>query len=90
MWKWGGGWLDQLGFLDFAGVPRADDHHLAGGAGAACDDMGHGGFAPGRRVVDAERAAAFVDAIQTVGRADAGTDLLFPALADFQIGRAHV
>jgi ammonium transporter, Amt family len=30
-WKWGGGWLDQLGFLDFAGSGIV---HMAGGAAA--------------------------------------------------------
>ncbi len=29
-WKWGGGWLDSLGFLDFAGSGIV---HLCGGAG---------------------------------------------------------
>lgn len=31
MWKWGGGWLDQLGFYDFAGSTLV---HMVGGWGA--------------------------------------------------------
>ncbi len=34
MWKWGGGWLDQLGFYDFAGSTLV--HSVGGWAALAC------------------------------------------------------
>ncbi len=36
MWKWGGGWLDELGFLDFAGSTLV---HSVGGWGALAGIM---------------------------------------------------
>ena len=49
---------------------------------APADRVGHGGLAAGRRVVDAERLVALVDAVEAVGGADAGADLVLAAGRD--------
>ena len=57
-----------------AGRPGSDHHDLLRRTGSARDHMRHRRFAAGRRVVDAERFATFVDAVEAIGRADAGPD----------------
>ena len=67
-----------------------DDHHFAAWAGAARDDVRHRGLAAGGGIVHADRVIAFVDTIQAIGGADAGTDLVLPSLhqpaADIRFG----
>ena len=52
--------------------------------------MRHRRFAPGRRIVDAERLIALIDAVEAVGGADAGADVglapLHDLLDDMRIG----
>src|SRR3546814_15364308 len=58
--------------------------------------MRHGRLAPGRRVVNAERLVALVDAVEAVGGADAGADLPLAAGGDLvddvrvgEVGAGH-
>ncbi len=54
------------------------------GAGGARHLVRQRRFAAGGRVVDAQRLAVFVDAVQAVGGADAGPDLVLAALFDLE------
>ena len=57
--------------------PGADhDHDLAPSRPRLPDDMRHRRLAPGRRVLDAERVAAHVDAIDAIAGADALADVV--------------
>ena len=59
---------------------RRPRRHLARGPSASGDHVRHRRLAARRRVVDAQRLAALVDAVEAVGRADAGADLVLAAL----------
>ena len=53
--------------------PSADDNRPPS-CRRLLDDVRKLAFAAGRRVVDAQRLATFIDAIETVGRTDAGAN----------------
>ena len=57
----------------------ADHDHLAPRAAAARDDVRHRRLAPGGGIVHAHRVIAFVDTVEAIGGADAGTDLVLPS-----------
>src|SRR5258708_25450808 len=64
------------------GRRRADDDNLVPLARRRRDMVRHRRLAPGRRVVDAERLAAEIDAIDAIARADAGADVLLASLCE--------
>src|SRR5690606_369273 len=64
--------------------PSSDDHDLAAWARAGGDNMRHGSLTAGRRIVDAESAAAFVNTVKAIGGPHAGPDFGFPPLADLE------
>ena len=68
------------GRLQTAGT-AADDHDTSA-TGGARDVVRHGLLAPGGRVVDAQRLARLIDAIEAVGRADARPDRVLDAELD--------
>ncbi len=65
-----------------AGRAGADHHHLPRRSSCALDVVGQGGFAAGGGVVDAEGAKAVIDAVDAIGGADAGADILFSSGGD--------
>src|SRR5439155_9679126 len=67
-----------------AGRASTHDHHLLRRTPRSRDDMGHRLFTTRRRVVDAQRIPALIDAIDAVSRADTGTDARFFAALDLQ------
>ncbi len=89
---WPPAWLDASSTVDVmaalggdtrrlqAAGTGADDHHLALGPSVFDDDVRHRRLAAGRRIVDAQRLAALVDAVEAIGGADAGADLVLAAL----------
>ena len=73
-----------------SGRAGADHHHPARRALGTADDMRHGRFAAGGRVVDAQRLVALIDPVQAIGGTDAGPDLRLPPLGhlgrDMRVG----
>ena len=64
------------------GRAGADDHHRPRRTVGGRDRVGHRRLASGRRIMDAQRFAALVDAVDAVAGADAGPDLVLAALGD--------
>ena len=64
------------------GRAGSDHHHLAGLLDVTDDLMPEGGFAPGGRIVDAERLGADIATVDAIGRAHAGPDVVFAAFHD--------
>jgi hypothetical protein len=67
------------------GGAGADYHDLARRPVRACDHVRHTGLSPGRGIVDAQRLATLVDAIDAVTDPDAGADALFLAAQDLGV-----
>ncbi len=85
---WASGFQHRHRVAALGGDPRrlqpgragADHDDAAARAFGRRDDMRDRRLAPGGGVVDAERLAALVDAVEAVGGADAGPDLVLAAL----------
>ncbi len=78
--------------------PGANHHDLPRRSLGALDIVGQGGLAAGGGIVDAEGAKAVIDAVDAIGGADAGTDILFApggdlvddmGIGDVGAGHAH-
>ena len=63
--------------------PGADNDNVARRALRLHHVMGHRGLAAGGRIVNTQRIVAFVEPVEAVGGANAGADVLFPALNNF-------
>ena len=72
------------------GAGTNDDDFAA--VGAVFNDVGHRKLPPRRGIVDAQRFAALIDAVQTVVRPDAGADIMFAAFNNLahHVGVGHV
>ena len=72
----------HTGGLESAGA-CTDDHDLSPCAAGFLDDVRDGLFTPGGRIVNAQRLASLVDAIQAIGGADAGPDRMLSTFGHF-------